>query len=102
MKKSIKIMSALALLLCLSYSNVSELKAENNAQLNSCTYETGSGKILSLCPGLKAGLMKDEITGDVYEFHYAGPEVLEVNAEYVYIVLTTGSGKIIIRDIHRK
>lgn len=102
MKKSIKILSTLALLLCTSYVNVNGLKAETNSQQLSCSFETGSGKILFLCPGKKSGIMRDDVSGNEFEFHYAGPATLEVNAEYVYLFKTTGSGRIIIRDIHRK
>lgn len=102
MKKIIKIATILALILSTSNLNINGLKAQNNSQQPSSIGEVGSGRILSLNLGLKSGLMLDDITGNIKEFHYAGLEVLEVNADYVYIVQITVSGKIIIRDIHRK
>lgn len=102
MKKSVKILFTAALLLCTSYLNVNGLRAEKNIQQQACAFETGSGKILSLCFGKKSGIMRDDVTGNEFEFHYAGPETLEANAEYIYLFKITGSGKIIIRDIHRK
>jgi hypothetical protein len=102
MKKTIKIAFMLAFVFtCFS---AFELKAQGNPNPQSVASmgTTGSGKVLALDPGAKSGLMLEEATGIIIEFHYAGLEVLEVNTEYVYIVQLTVSGKIIIRDIHRR
>jgi hypothetical protein len=100
MKKTIKAVLTLTLIFCVSYLNVSILKADNSsaASINA----EGSGRILTLNPGQKSGLILDEVTGAVKEFHYAGLEVLEINVDYIYLVQVTASGRIIIRDIHRR
>lgn len=102
MKTIIKVATILALILSSSNLNNNSLKAQNNSQGPLSVCEVGSGRILSLNLGLKSGLLLDDVTGNIKEFHYAGLEVLEVNTDYVYIVQVTVSGKIIIRDIHRK
>lgn len=102
MKKTIKIAFMLALFLSTSYFSANGLKAQNNPDPQSCMGLSGSGKVISLDPGSKSGLILEEGTGHVVEFHYAGLEKLEVNTEYVYILQITVSGKIIIRDIHRR
>lgn len=99
MKKNTKIVSALALFFCTSFLSVNELKAQNNTPQQSSVQENSHGTVLSLNPGLKSGLIHDETSGEVFEFHYAGIEVLEINKGYIYILQITGSGKIIIRDI---
>jgi hypothetical protein len=100
MKKSIKVVFTLVLILCSTYLNVNGLKADNSQQASMNV--SGSGRIISLDPGSKSGLILDDNTGDLKEFHYAGLEVLEVGTDYVYIVQLTANGKIIIRDIHRR
>lgn len=119
MNKTIKIATTLALFLCASFLNINELKAQNNppqqssigtivslnAGLNSVantSLSSGSNQNQNSGQnsGLKSGLIQDDITGEIYEFHYAGLEVLEINEKYIYIVQITASGKIIIRDIH--
>jgi hypothetical protein len=100
MKKNIKIAFAFLLILCASYFNVNSLRADNSQQAS--MNAEGSGRIISLDPGSKSGLILDDFTGTVKGFHYAGLEVLEVNTDYVYIVQITANNKIIIRDIHRR
>ena len=102
MKKIIKIAAILLISICPSFFNSNGLKAQNSPNSQCTINEIGSGKILSLNPGLKSGLLLDDTTGEIKEFHYAGLEVLEINAEYIYIVQVKVSGKIIIRDIHKK
>lgn len=101
MKKIIRIALVFALALFTSISGLNNAKADNP---NQCAAADGvsSGTIVSLRPGLKSGLILDELTGVVKEFNYAGLEVLEINVDYIYIVQITASGKIIIRDIHRR
>jgi hypothetical protein len=100
MKTMKRIAAILILTLCTSL-NMTDLRADNNSQ-PACVNGQESGKIIALNNGAKSGLMLDELTGVVKEFHYAGLEVLEINVEYIYIVQITMSGKIIIRDIHRR
>jgi hypothetical protein len=102
MKKTIKLALTLTLLVSAPYFNVNGIKAENNSSCPSPLGVPRDGTILSLDMGLKSGMVKDDVSGIEYEFHYAGLEVLEVSADYVYIMQITASGKIIIRDIHRK
>jgi hypothetical protein len=103
MKKAIKTTAILILTLFIAYLNINSLKADNdNAHQPAAICTAGSGTVLSLNHSLKSGLIVDELTGDIKEFHYAGLEVLEINVEYIYIVQITASGKIIIRDIHRR
>lgn len=101
MKKIIRITLVFALALFTSLSGLNNAKGDNP---NQCAAADGvsSGTIVSLRPGLKSGLILDELTGVVKEFNYAGLEVLEINVDYIYIVQVTASGKIIIRDIHRR
>ena len=110
MKKTSKIISTIALFLCTSFLTVNELKAQNNSP-----QQSSIGTIISLnaglstslisganqapSPGLKTGLIMDETTGEVFEFKYAGLEVLEINGRYTYILQITASGKVIIRDV---
>jgi hypothetical protein len=101
MKKIIRITLVLTLALFASFSGLNSVKADNPNQCAAAD-GTSSGTIVSLRPGLKSGLILDELTGVVKEFHYAGLEVLEINVDYIYIVQITASGKIIIRDIHRR
>jgi hypothetical protein len=101
MKKIIRITLVFALTLFTSVSGLNSAKADNPNQVAAAD-GVSSGTIVSLHPGLKSGLILDELTGVVKEFNYAGLEVLEVNVDYVYIVQITASGKIIIRDIHRR
>lgn len=130
MNKTIKIATTVALFLCASFLNINELKAQNNPPQQSTIQGSGIGTIVFLNTGLNtglnsvantslssgsnqnpnqnsgqnssltSGLIQDDITGEIYEFHYAGLEVLEINEKYIYILQITASGKIIIRDIH--
>lgn len=114
MKKTTKIASTVVLFLCALFFISNEVNAQNNSPQQSCSQVVGIGTIVSLDsdlnstsyssttnsnPGLKIGLIQDDITGEVYEFRYAGLEVLEINGKYTYILQITASGKIIIRDI---
>jgi hypothetical protein len=119
MKKITKITSIVALFLCSSFLNFNELKAQNNTPQQSGIQEVGTGTIIFLNSGLnsslntgsnsgqntgsnsslKSGLIQDDNTGEVYEFHYAGLEVLEIDGKYTYILQITASGKVIVRDI---
>jgi hypothetical protein len=119
MKKTTKIAYAAALFLCASFISVNELKAQNNSQQQCGVQQvrtgtivflnTGSNSTLTSSPnqgqnsspnsGLKSGFIQDNATGEIYEFHYAGLEVLQINEQYIYILQITASGKIIIRDI---
>lgn len=101
MKKTVQTALILVLSLSTPYFSVNGLKADNpNPQ--STMGINGSGTVISLDHGSKSGFIIEDGTGNVVKFHYAGLEVLEVNTEYVYIVQITVSGKIIIRDIHRR
>ncbi|MES2566733.1 MAG: hypothetical protein V4565_07700 [Bacteroidota bacterium] len=122
MKKTTKIVSTTALFLCTSFLTINEVKAQNNSTQQSCSQTFGTGTIVGLNTstsyavnsvttsggnsgsnsGLQTGLIQDDITGEVYEFHYAGLEVLEINGKYTYILQITASGKVIIRDIRHK
>ncbi len=110
MKKIAKIASTIVLFLCTSFLSVNEVKAQNNSPQQSSigtivslnvglNTSQNSGSNSDPCPGLKTGLIQDDITGEVYEFKYAGLEVLEVNGRYTYILQITASGKVIIRDV---
>lgn len=115
MKKITKIVSTIILFLCTSFLTINEVKAQNNSSYQSCSQGSGIGTIIALSTsqnstvisstnsgsssGLKIGLIQDDITGEIYEFRYAGLEVLEINGRYTYILQITASGKIIIRDI---
>lgn len=114
MNKTIKIVSTIALFLSMSFLSVNELKAQNNSPQQSSigtivSLNTGlnstlisgqnSGSNTDPNPGLKTGLIQDDITGEIYEFKYAGLEVLEINGRYTYILQITASGKVIIRDV---
>lgn len=121
MKKVIKITATIALFLCTSFLSVNELKAQSNSQqqctqgsrtgtivfLNTGTNSTqsaaansGSGQNQNSNEGSTTGIIVDDVTGNEYEFKYAGLEVLQINEKYIYILQITASGKIIIRDIH--
>ncbi|MCD6018422.1 MAG: hypothetical protein K0S53_1543 [Bacteroidetes bacterium] len=123
MKKTTKIGSTVALFLCTSFLTINEVKAQNNSQQQSWSQHVGIGTIVALntgqnsavsssinsgstsgsnsgsSSGLTIGLIQDDITGEVYEFRYAGLEELEINGKYTYILQITASGKVIIRDI---
>jgi hypothetical protein len=101
MKKIIKVTFVFVLFLSASYRGANRLSADNPFILPAADGET-SGVIISLNPGAKSGLILDDVTGAVKEFHYAGLEILEVSVDYIYIYQVTASGKIIIRDIHRR
>jgi hypothetical protein len=101
MKILVKISLVFALLLCSLTPSMNVLHADNPCNAASVD-GTASGVILSLKHGNKSGFIIDDVTGVISEFHYAGIEVLEINVDYIYIVQITASGKIIIRDIHRR
>lgn len=119
MTKTIKIVTTIALFLCTSFLTVNQLKAQNNSSQISGIQQGGIGTIISLNSGLnstlsssqnygtnqgsnsglKTGLIQDDNTGEIYEFQYAGLEVLEINGRYTYILQITASGKVIVRDV---
>lgn len=119
MNKTTKIATVVALVLCTSFLNINKLNAQNNLPQQSCNQQLGTGTIIYLNTGVnttlsssqnsgsnqnqnsgsKSGLIMDDNTGEVYEFKYAGLEVLEINGRYTYILQITASGKIIIRDV---
>ena len=117
MKKTTKIVSTVLLFICTSFLSI-EVKAQNNSPQQSCSLVAGMGTIVSLNsdtkaglnsanfssnsdsgPGLTTGLIQNDITGEIYEFKYAGLEELVINGKYTYILQITASGKVIIRDI---
>ncbi|MDF2438266.1 MAG: hypothetical protein K0Q95_2642 [Bacteroidota bacterium] len=101
MKRFIRVTLVFVLFFSVSYRTSNKLSADNPFTI-AAVDGSASGIIVSLNPGAKSGLLVDDVTGDVKQFHYAGLEVLEVNVDYVYIYQVTASGKIIIRDIRRK
>lgn len=99
-----KISVAFSIFLCIVLFTVNDAKAQNpqNPGPLSSMNAVQTGTIISLDQNSRSGLIRDDQTGEVKEFLYVGLEVLEVNVDYVYIVQITVSGRVIIREIHRK
>jgi hypothetical protein len=94
MRKSITVALTVILFAAISFAG--------KAQSSHSNHNEGSGVVISFNPNSNSGLIMDDSTGEVFEFHNAGIEILEINESYIYIMQVTANGKVIIRDIHKK